>query len=30
MMMMEDNSDALADLAIDWIESGNRPRRKAA
>lgn len=30
MMMMEDNSDALADLAIDWIESGKRPQRRAA
>jgi pimeloyl-ACP methyl ester carboxylesterase len=29
MMMMEDNSDALADLAIDWIESRKPVQRKA-
>jgi pimeloyl-ACP methyl ester carboxylesterase len=29
MMMMEDNSDALADLAIDWIESRKPMQRKA-
>jgi pimeloyl-ACP methyl ester carboxylesterase len=29
MMMMEDNSDALADLAIDWIESRKPTQRKA-
>lgn len=29
MMMMEDNSDALADLAVDWIEQRRFPQRKA-
>lgn len=29
MMMMEDNSDALADLAVDWIEERRLPGRKA-
>lgn len=29
MMMMEDNSDALADLAVDWIESRRSFERKA-
>lgn len=29
MMMMEDNSDALADLAVDWIEERRAPQRKA-
>lgn len=29
MMMMEDNSDALADLAIDWIESRWPAQRQA-
>ncbi len=29
MMMMEDNSDALADLVVDWIESRAIARRKA-
>jgi pimeloyl-ACP methyl ester carboxylesterase len=29
MMMMEDNSDALADLAIEWIESRKPTQRKA-
>jgi len=29
MMMMEDNSDALADLAVDWIENRKSSQRKA-
>jgi pimeloyl-ACP methyl ester carboxylesterase len=29
MMMMEDNSDALADLAVDWIENRKTAQRKA-
>jgi hypothetical protein len=29
MMMMEDNSDALADLAVDWIENRKTSQRKA-
>ncbi len=29
VMMMEDNSDALADLVIDWIESRTAQQRKA-
>ena len=29
MMMMEDNSNALADLAVDWIENRKSSQRKA-
>lgn len=30
MMMMEDNSDALADLAVDWLENRKTTQRKAS